>query len=148
MLHDNHELIVLCVNENVFVDPVIAALAHVIKRDAPISITSSSLFFMLYSRAIFALYTAASKTYKEQMHDLAQLNLQTRHRGIDAPYGSTQNIDQKALPLTETIIVGLISAASGLFGVIVGTVLPWFRDRWNDKRQARYLAIRVVCVLG
>ena len=47
----------------------------------------------------------------------------------------------------ETVIVGLISAASGLAGVIVATVLPWFRERWNNKRQARYLAIRVVCVL-
>ena len=51
------------------------------------------------------------------------------------------------MQMTETIIVGLISATSGLAGVIVGTVLPWFRDRWNNKRQARYLAIRVVCVL-
>ena len=67
---------------------MIAALANVIKRDAPISIISSSLFFMLYSRAIFALYTAASKTDKEQMHGLAQLNLQTLHRGTDAPMAS------------------------------------------------------------
>ena len=49
--------------------------------------------------------------------------------------------------MTETIIVGLISAASGLFGVIVGAILPWFRDRWSNKRQAGYLAIRVVCIL-
>ena len=54
---------------------------------------------------------------------------------------------QKAMQVSETVIIGLISAASGIAGVIVGTVLPWFRDRWNNKRQARYLAIRVVCVL-
>ena len=41
----------------------------------------------------------------------------------------------------------MISALSGLFGVIVGTVLPWFRDARANKRQARYLAIRIVCVL-
>lgn len=51
------------------------------------------------------------------------------------------------MQVSETIVVGLISAASGLAGVIVATVLPWFRDRWNNKRRARYLAIRVVCVL-
>ena len=49
--------------------------------------------------------------------------------------------------MSETIIVSLISAFSGLLGVIVGTILPLFRDRWNNKRQARYLAVRVVCVL-
>ena len=54
---------------------------------------------------------------------------------------------QKAMQVSETVMVGLISAASGLAGVIVATALPWFRDRWNNKRQARYLAIRVVCVL-
>lgn len=49
--------------------------------------------------------------------------------------------------MNETIAVGLISAFSGLVGVIVGTVLPWFRDERNNKRRARYLAIRVVCIL-
>lgn len=51
------------------------------------------------------------------------------------------------MQMNETIIVGLISAGSGLGGVIVGTVLPWILDRWNNKRRARYLAIRVVCIL-
>ena len=51
------------------------------------------------------------------------------------------------MQMSETIFDGLIPAASGQIGVIVGTVLPWFRDAWNNKRQARYLAIRIVCVL-
>lgn len=49
--------------------------------------------------------------------------------------------------MNETVFVGLISAASGLVGVIVGAVLPWFRDGWDNKRKARYLAIRIVCIL-
>lgn len=51
------------------------------------------------------------------------------------------------MQVSDTIVLGLISAASGLAGVIVATLLPWYRERWNDKRQARYLAIRVVCAL-
>ena len=49
--------------------------------------------------------------------------------------------------MSETILLGLISTASALFGVVVGAVLPWFRDAWNNRRQARYLAIRIVCLL-
>ena len=51
------------------------------------------------------------------------------------------------MQMSEAILVGLISAISGFTGVVVGTVLPWFRDARNNKRQARYLAIRIVCVL-
>lgn len=51
------------------------------------------------------------------------------------------------MQMSEAIFLGLISTASGLFGVVVGAVLPWFRDAWNNKRQARYLAIRIVCIL-
>ena len=51
------------------------------------------------------------------------------------------------MQMSETIIVGLITAISGITGVVVGTILPWFRDVWNNKRLARYLAIRIVCVL-
>lgn len=51
------------------------------------------------------------------------------------------------MQINETIFLGLISTASGLFGVVVGAVLPWFRQAWNNKRQARYLAIRIVCLL-
>ena len=51
------------------------------------------------------------------------------------------------MQMSETIFVGLISTSSVLFGVIVGAVVPWFRDAWNNKRQARYLAIRIVCLL-
>ena len=49
--------------------------------------------------------------------------------------------------MSETIVVGLISAGSGLLGVVIGTALPWIREALNSRRQARYLAIRVVCVL-
>lgn len=45
------------------------------------------------------------------------------------------------------IFLGLISAASGLLGVVVGAVLPLLRDAGNNRRQARYLAIRIACLL-
>ncbi|MCY4560158.1 MAG: hypothetical protein OXF79_28125 [Chloroflexi bacterium] len=51
------------------------------------------------------------------------------------------------MPISEATVLALISAAAGLFGVVVGAALPWFRDAWNNKRNARYLAIRVVCIL-
>ena len=45
----------------------------------------------------------------------------------------------------------MTQAIFGLIGVFVGGLLTWFRDAWSDgrtlKRHARYLAIRVVCVL-
>ena len=52
-----------------------------------------------------------------------------------------------AMQISEATVLALISAASGLVGVVVGAALPWFRDAWNNKRNARYLAIRVVCIL-
>ena len=54
---------------------------------------------------------------------------------------------QAVMPMSETVFLGLISTASGLFGVVVGAALPLLREAWNNKRQARYLAIRVVCLL-
>ena len=51
------------------------------------------------------------------------------------------------MQIIETLIIAMISAGSGLVGVVVGTVLPWFREKWGDKQKARYLAIRVVCIL-
>ena len=56
-------------------------------------------------------------------------------------------VRQTSMQMTETIFVSLISTISGLVGVIVGAVLPWIRDAWQSKRQARYLAIRIVCLL-
>jgi hypothetical protein len=42
----------------------------------------------------------------------------------------------------------IISAISGFIGVLVGTaIIPWVRDYSSRKRAARYLAIRVVCIL-
>lgn len=42
-------------------------------------------------------------------------------------------------------------ALFGLVGVFVGAMLTWVREVWSDRRtrgrHARYLAIRVVCVL-
>lgn len=42
-------------------------------------------------------------------------------------------------------------AVFGTIGVIVGSLIPWFRETWSEwrerQRHARYLAIRVVCVL-
>lgn len=51
------------------------------------------------------------------------------------------------MQMSETVFVGLISAACLLFGVIVGAVSPWIREAGNNKRQARYLAVRIVCIL-
>lgn len=51
------------------------------------------------------------------------------------------------MPMSEAVFLGLISTASGLFGVVVGAALPLVREAWNNKRQARYLAIRVACLL-
>lgn len=42
-------------------------------------------------------------------------------------------------------------ALFGFIGVIVGAFVPWFHGAWADwmtrRRHARYLAIRVVCIL-
>jgi hypothetical protein len=42
-------------------------------------------------------------------------------------------------------------AIFGLVGVFVGAFLTWFKDAWSDRRMrgrhARYLAIRIVCIL-
>lgn len=51
------------------------------------------------------------------------------------------------MSMSETIMVALVSAGSVLFGVIVGTVLPWVREWWINRRNARYLAVRVICIL-
>lgn len=60
--------------------------------------------------------------------------------------------------MTEQYIVALISAGAGLFGVLVGSSISWLQAYWlseKDKRKvqeereksARYLAIRIVCIL-
>jgi hypothetical protein len=50
--------------------------------------------------------------------------------------------------MSDDIRGPLITAASAFFAVLIGTiVVPWIRDRIARKRAARYLAIRVVCVL-
>ncbi|MGP1395450.1 MAG: hypothetical protein ACTS3R_08055 [Inquilinaceae bacterium] len=42
-------------------------------------------------------------------------------------------------------------AIFGLFGVFIGALITWARESWSERksldRQARYLAIRVVCIL-
>jgi hypothetical protein len=43
--------------------------------------------------------------------------------------------------------IALVSAVSGLLGVFVGTVMPIARERLARSRDARYLAIRIVCIL-
>jgi hypothetical protein len=44
--------------------------------------------------------------------------------------------------------VALIGSVSAFVGVLVGTVvMPWIRERSARQRAARYLAIRVVCML-
>jgi hypothetical protein len=47
-----------------------------------------------------------------------------------------------------TLVASLISAASGLLVVLVGAVIvPIIRERLARSRDARYLAIRIVCIL-
>ncbi|MGH8251708.1 MAG: hypothetical protein ACREVI_13615 [Steroidobacteraceae bacterium] len=45
----------------------------------------------------------------------------------------------------------MMEAVFGLIGVLVGASLTWIQEAWSDsrtrERHARYLAIRVVCVL-
>lgn len=45
----------------------------------------------------------------------------------------------------------VFGAVASLAGVIIGSVLTWVREIWSDSktraRHARYLAIRVVCIL-
>ena len=69
---------------------------------------------------------------------------QSRCRG---PAALAKYVRQTGIQMSDTISLGLISTASGLFGVVIGAALPWLRDAWNNKRQARYLAIRIVCLL-
>lgn len=49
--------------------------------------------------------------------------------------------------MSEAIFASLIGAAAVLLGVLFGAALPWFRDAQTNKRNARYLAIRMVCIL-
>ena len=45
----------------------------------------------------------------------------------------------------------MTEAIFGLIGVIVGSTISWFQTYWTNKqaakRDAKYLAIRVVCIL-
>ncbi|MFY7988122.1 MAG: hypothetical protein ACOVNP_04510 [Flavobacterium sp.] len=45
----------------------------------------------------------------------------------------------------------MTEAIFGLFGVLLGSGISWFQSYWSDTRNrnknARYLAIRVVCIL-
>ncbi|MGI8568578.1 MAG: hypothetical protein ACR2KT_05665 [Methylocella sp.] len=49
--------------------------------------------------------------------------------------------------MSESAVPALISAASGLLGVIVGSGIPWLKETLSERKHARYLAIRVVCIL-
>jgi hypothetical protein len=45
----------------------------------------------------------------------------------------------------------MTEAIFGLIGVLVGSIIPWLQTYWTNKRamdkNAKYLAIRVVCIL-
>lgn len=45
----------------------------------------------------------------------------------------------------------MAEAVFGLVGVLLGSAISWFQTHWNRKseaeRSARYLAIRIVCIL-
>ena len=50
--------------------------------------------------------------------------------------------------MNATLLGPIISAVAAFLGVLVGTaLLPWLRSRSARKQAARFLAIRVVCVL-
>lgn len=50
--------------------------------------------------------------------------------------------------MNTTLVASLISAASGLLVVLVGAVIvPIIREHRARSRDARYLAIRIVCIL-
>jgi len=50
--------------------------------------------------------------------------------------------------MNVTLVASLISAASGLLVVLVGAVIvPIIREHLTRNRDARYLAIRIVCIL-
>lgn len=55
------------------------------------------------------------------------------------------NVNQTA------IVAASIGATAGLTGVVIGSLLTWIREVWSARRtrtdHARYLAIRVACVL-
>lgn len=45
----------------------------------------------------------------------------------------------------------MTEAIFGLIGVLVGSLIPWFQTYWAERRatkkNARYLAIRIICIL-
>lgn len=45
----------------------------------------------------------------------------------------------------------MTEAIFGLLGVLIGSAIPWFQSHWTskqiEKKNAKYLAIRVVCIL-
>jgi xanthosine utilization system XapX-like protein len=50
--------------------------------------------------------------------------------------------------MTGSLGPSIISAIAGFLGVLVGTALiPWVRERIVRRRAARYLAIRIACLL-
>lgn len=60
--------------------------------------------------------------------------------------------------MTEQYIIALIGAGAGLFGVAIGSAISWLQARWLSTKDAekiaaekasaaRYLAVRVVCIL-
>jgi hypothetical protein len=57
-------------------------------------------------------------------------------------------MDEKNLTTHVSLIAALISAITTLTALFVGTIgWPWFRDRLAKNREAKYLAVRVVCLL-
>ena len=54
--------------------------------------------------------------------------------------------------MSESLWLILISSVSGLAGVLVGAGISWLQTYWfhrqDNVRNARYLAIRVVCILN
>lgn len=53
--------------------------------------------------------------------------------------------------MTGEFAIALIGAGAGLVGVLIGSGITWFQTVWVSKREmdrsARYLAIRIACIL-
>jgi hypothetical protein len=57
-------------------------------------------------------------------------------------------MDEKNLTTYVSLIAALMSACTTLTALFLGTIgWPWFRDRLAKKREGKYLAVRVVCLL-
>src|SRR5207249_1392682 len=72
-------------------------------------------------------------------------------RLVCGPYSRRKDRNSYRAYQLDQMEADVSQAFFGLMGVVVGALLALLRDVWSDrrtrKRHARYLAIRVVCIL-